>query len=898
MNRLPAFLVAALMLGLLLPFPVIQMASGEGERNINLYLYAQGGDGHMHTLPSGNNGNSNSVTIGSGADFNFALTDDQNQSLRATLTLDSYRTGVAAHAWVWACANDLFADSTLEFLLIDASNREGTSGTTLARGDMAVDTNCPSIDEPGANDNDNFDLTWESGIPDSNGKHEIEQGHYLVVQVQNTGGTAVKMGIDTGTEGDTPTSLEVVTNPVSEISLDSEALDLSSPASEDDRVATSNFEPSLPAELAKAFFSGTALNAFGAYDIKLVRIDVYDPEDEPGDTPRFSGSATVTPRSDGSGYIDYSGLTWHYNDVENHPSEQQQGVGTYQVRTTIVNQQDLEFPADFELQMDPYGVYVETVQPEQTVAVGGTVTYQLQVYNTGVQSDSVVITPSETASDWTVSPETWESGSLNPGGSDTATFTVTVVNDVEMVGDSTVISFSAESQNAPGSQPKVFALTATVTVGAEYGVSLFFDMGGSHLTTHSVDAVAGEWNSFTLMVANLGQTADSIDLSASGQLPGWDVNFEYGNVSSSGVTVNLPREGDGDHIASVTVLVEPTEAGEEDTSSIQLTGTSQGNSSKTASAMLEVTRTFGLSLRVAQDGSTSYGNMQPGGTQEVHLTLHSELENTHTARLYTQGLESGWSAQFKQLGQTVAEVEIDSGDSLALDLVVTVASSANYRDGGYSVEAFAEDVNDPSVRSRLVLKFNMALAADFQLSSPQKRAAVGPGEVHSFTLEIDNLGNTNDNYTLQAPSVPSGWRVSFYDSDGNSVGVLPVEAGRTELVKVRVTASDEVRNGDSESITVTATSDFSRNQEELTFTVEIEEGFGARLSRTVVDLWYVFVLLGLLMAVGAAIFSRSEEWDDDEEWEDEPPSAQPSWGDKAPSEPAGDSTGDDWDDWE
>ena len=877
------------MLGLLLPFPVIQMASGEGERNINLYLYALGGDGHMHTLPSGNNGDAVSVTIDSGADFNFALTDDQNQSLRATLTLDSYRSGVAAaHAWVWACVDALFGGSTLEFSMVDASNREGTSGTTLAKGEMTVDTNCPSIDEPGANDNDNFDLTWESGIPDSDGKYEIEQGRYLVVQAQNTGGAGIKMGIDSGTDGDTPTSLEIVTNPVSEITLDSEALNLAT-IDDDDRIATSNFEPSLPAALAKAFFSGASLNAFGAYDVKSVRVDVYDPGDEPGDAPRFSGSAAVAERGD-SGYIDFSGLTWHYNDAENHPSEQQQGVGTYSVRVSVVNQQDLEFPADFELQMDPYGVYVETAQPEQTVAVGGTVTYQLQVYNSGAQSDSVVITPSETPGDWTVSPDTWESISLNSGGSDTATFTVEVANDVEMVGDSTVISFSAESQTAPASQPKVFALTTTTTVGAEYGVSLYFDQDGQHLTSQQVEAVAGEWNSFTLMVSNLGQAADSIDLSASGQLPGWDVEFEYENVSSSGVTVNLPRQGDGNHIASVSVSVEPTEAGDEDTSSIQLKGTSQGNSSKTASATLEVTRTFGLSLRVAQDGSTSYGNLQPGGTQEVHLTLHSELEDSHTARLYTQGLESGWSAQFKQSGQTVTEVEIDSGESLPLDLVVTVASSANYRDGGYLVEAFAEDVGDPLVRSRLVLTFNMALAADFQLSSPQKRAAVGPGEAHSFTLEIDNLGNTNDNYTLQAPSVPSGWRVSFYDNDGTSVGVLPVEAGRTELVKVRVTASDDVRNGDSEAITVTATSEFSRDQEELVFTVEIEEGFGARLSRTLGDLWYVFVLLGLLMAVGAAMYYRSEDWEEDEEWDEESDEPSPA--------PAADSTGDDWDDWE
>jgi Predicted membrane protein len=296
---------------------------------------------------------------------------------------------------------------------------------------------------------------------------------------------------------------------------------------------------------------------------------------------------------------------------------------------------------------------------------------------------------------------------------------------------------------------------------------------------------------------------------------------------------------------------------------------------------------------VAQDGSTSYGNLDKGETQEVHLTLHSELEGTHTVQLYTEGLESGWSAQFKRSGQTVTEVEIDSGESLPLDLFVTVGSSANHRVGGYLVEAFAEDVSDQSVRSRLVLSFNLTLAVGFQLSSPQKRVAVGPGESHTFTLVIDNLGNTDDSYILNTRPLPSGWHVSFYDSDGTSVGVLPVGAGDTKTVSVSITASDEVRNGDSEDITVTATSDFTFQQDELAFTVEIEEGFGARLSRALGDLWYVFVLLGLLMAVGAAMYYRSEEWDD-EEWEDEEDDESAS----ASPLPAAESSGDDWDDWD
>ena len=154
MNRLPAFLVAALLLGLLLPLPILETASAEGERDIQLYLYEEGGDGYMHTRTEGGQGNASSVTIAAGGDFNFALTDEQDRGLRAALTLESYRSGVAAHAWVWACVNALFGGSTLELWLIDASNREGTSGTTLARGEMTVDTNCPSFAEPDANDND------------------------------------------------------------------------------------------------------------------------------------------------------------------------------------------------------------------------------------------------------------------------------------------------------------------------------------------------------------------------------------------------------------------------------------------------------------------------------------------------------------------------------------------------------------------------------------------------------------------------------------------------------------------------------------------------------------------------------------------------------------------------
>jgi hypothetical protein len=88
---------------------------------------------------------------------------------------------------------------------------------------------------------------------------------------------------------------------------------------------------------------------------------------------------------------------------------------------------------------------------------------------------------------------------------------------------------------------------------------------------------------------------------------------------------------------------------------------------------------------------------------------------------------------------------------LPLDLVVTVASSANYRDGGYPVEAFAEDLSDSSVRSRLVLTFNVALnspptvAYSISFSDANVDVDVRPGAsgVGCTELLVSNEGTAN-----------------------------------------------------------------------------------------------------------------------------------------------------------
>ena len=75
------------------------------------------------------------------------------------------------------------------------------------------------------------------------------------------------------------------------------------------------------------------------------------------------------------------------------------------------------------------------------------------------------------------------------------------------------------------------------------------------------------------------------------------------------------------------------------------------------------------------------------------------------------------------------------------------------------------------------------------------------------------------------------------------------------------------------------------SQKQQSFVIEVEQGFTGRLSSTLVDLWYIFVFLGLVIVIGVVTYYRQED-DWDEDYSDDTESDQP------PPEPDNE-----WDDW-
>ena len=835
------------------------------EQDVSLYLYSYNGIGRLHTMETGGHGDAEQVTVQPGSSVFFAL----NISLQADLPVKSYRTDVGFHLYLYANSAN-FNSGHLNLYVRDSTTMTG--GELLASGDMNIPTAFQT------NNEEHVDIYWEDDIGPA---YTFDTNNYIVLELENDGDNAVNIELDSGKSGDSPSRLVTTTNPVRDITVYTQSYNLAT-SDPEDLVDTENFKPNLPSDISKMFVSGTALNAFGTYDITAFKVQIFDSEDN----ELFIDETEVDEPDEGTGTNQFEEIVWNYNDPA-EPSEKHKGKGFYKVLVSAVNQQGNEFSLEKSIQMDAYGVYLYTPEPDQNVAVGGDVDYQIFVMNAGDEVDRFTIIPSETSDNWAVSPETWTSSSLSPGDEQAITFTVSASDSTEMVGKSTVVVFTGESENAVVAE--TFDLETKTSVGAEYEISLYFedDTSGQAVSNLNSKGVAGEWNQYTLSVANQGQATDGVQLLAQDVPPDWEVKFEFGDLNAGSITIeNIPRSGDGDNVANVTVWVRPAQGGDVETANIELIGISQGNTSKSDSSTLSVTRTFGLVLSVTPQGSAGiFVNKQAGETFEIDLLLESAVEDERTIRLYIPdddedgGLPNGWSYSFKEDGGTVTETNLEGGESKVIVLLITIGSQAVYADLGYSFDAMAQDLSDSTVLARQEITVMLRLDSGFTISSVKYKETLKPGDSHTFYLNIENNANGKDTFTLSAQH-PSGWRVVF---SGEST--IEIEAGRSQSVPIQITVSDEARDGDQESVVILVVSQLANEEKQQSFVVDVEQGFTSRLSSALTDLWYIFVFLGLIIVVGIATqYRQDHEWDEDYS-DDEPASVQT------------DESSEDWDDW-
>ena len=520
------------------------------------------------------------------------------------------------------------------------------------------------------------------------------------------------------------------------------------------------------------------------------------------------------------------------------------------------------------------GVSVAT-QPGQTV------TYPLELTNTGSAADSFSLSTSDVPGGWTVQLFLDE----NCDGEADSTDPITTVGPLEPAENvclvvavtpaadatgSTPITVTATSENDPNISDSitdtVIVSSSEATAGVNIGNSdgdpdtVPLDGGLSRPTTPGTPV------SFPLELQNTGDAADTFDLSFADLPSGWTANvFTDANCDGEAdddtpITVVGPLEPDAT-VCSVLIVTPPNDA-PAGSIPVTVTATSQNDPSKQDSITNTVVIQRGGGTGDAAGVNIGNGDRDPatepddtqktvqataGGAVTYPLELQNTGDETDTFDLSVTGLPTGWNAVVFLDSDCDGEADnatpvtvvgpLGAGENICL--VVSVTLPADAVPGRTPVTVTAVSQNDPSkqdsITNVIAVKDNGGggdkAGAEIVLNKSVTPAGlVTPGTTLTYTVTATNTGDADGagvsvsdplpaNTTFVSASVTTTLDgAALYSDDGSSWSAAPPSALATgQSLYVGVDT-----NGDD---TLTDADTFGPGETlTLTFTVQVTGG--------------------------------------------------------------------------
>ena len=471
-------------------------------------------------------------------------------------------------------------------------------------------------------------------------------------------------------------------------------------------------------------------------------------------------------------------------------------AGDYEVNVTATSQGDNTMSSEVSTNTKIFPVYGVTLTgvgelTTKTSDASEGVSYMLTVTNTGNTDDVIDLTSSDDAA---ILSQT--SVSLTAGAS--TEVTITISGDTLATAGDYEVNVTATSQ---GDNTKTAAVSTTTTILPVYGVTL---AGVGDLTTETSDASEGV--TYTLTIANTGNTDDVIDLTSSD---------DAATLSQTSVPLA------GGASAEVTITISGDDLATAGGYEVNVTATSQGD--KTMSSEVSTNTTilpvYGVTLAGVGELTSETTDASEGVSYMLTVTNTGNTDDV---------IDLTSSDDAAILSQT--PVSLAAGASTKV--TITLSGDALATAGNYEVNVTATSQGDKTMSSEVSTNttilpvYGVTLAGvGGELTGTTMDMLAGV----SYTLTVTNTGNTKDTVVLGSSAefgIEGSVLGSFSQSDDQepTTNQLEIMLAASASAEVIFTAAGDffTKPGEYE-IKVTATSQGdSTKTAELTINTTIE----------------------------------------------------------------------------